>query len=238
MAENQEISKLNIYQKLSIIRKNMEVLQKTAAGYGYNYVPEDEILAKLHVQLDQLNLLLIPDIVPGTSKVTDIHYKKTKVIKGEVIEETVNEVLVSADMHFTWLNVDNPDEKVTVNWTMTGQQSDASQAFGSGLTYCIRYFLLKYFNIATTQDDPDAFRSKQKQAEEESNAIAAQETIKELDAKIKGYVAAFPANRDAVVKLVCKYVKSGDYTKIKEPLVAAKLYEEFSNTFLNTQEEK
>lgn len=173
MAEQEQ---LNIYQKLAKIRKQVEVIQKNKRGYGYTYVSEEEILAKITVFMDKYHLSLVPGIVGGTTKVEPYPYKKTKTTKGgEIYEENVNEVLVSADMTWTWVNNDNPEEKVVVGWTLVGQQSDASQAFGSGLTYSDRYFLLKYFNVATTDDDPDAHRSKQRAAEAAEDKMIAEQ---------------------------------------------------------------
>ena len=39
-------------------------------------------------------------------------------------------------------------------------------------------------------------------------------------------------------KLVSKYVKNGEYFRIKEPKLAAKLYEEFESTFKASGENK
>ena len=39
----------NIYQKLAKVRKQVEVIRKNKSGYGYKYVTEDEILAKISV---------------------------------------------------------------------------------------------------------------------------------------------------------------------------------------------
>lgn len=44
---------MNIYQKLARIRKQVEVIQKNKSGYGYKYVSEDEILAKISVFMDK-----------------------------------------------------------------------------------------------------------------------------------------------------------------------------------------
>ena len=138
---------LNIYQKLAKIRKQVEVIQKNKSGYGYKYVSEDEILAKISVFMDKYGLSLVPAIVGGTTKVEPYAYKKTKsTSKGDIYEEINNEVLVSSDMVWSWINNDNPKERVEVGWALVGQQGDASQAFGSGLTYSSRYFMLKYFN--------------------------------------------------------------------------------------------
>ena len=99
MAEQEQ---LNIYQKLAKIRKQVEVIQKNKRGYGYTYVSEEEILAKITVFMDKYHLSLVPGIVGGTTKVEPYPYKKTKTTKGgEIYEENVNEVLVSADMTWT-----------------------------------------------------------------------------------------------------------------------------------------
>ena len=165
---------LNLYQKLAKIRKQVEVVQKNKSGYGYKYVTDDELLAKITVGMDKYGVSLVPNIVPGTLKVEPYTYKKTKREKQKdgnyaTYEETVNEFTAVCDMSYVWVNNDNPEETVTVSWSMVGQQSDASQCLGSGLTYSMRYFLLKYFNVATPDDDPDNWRSKQKAIVWQSN---------------------------------------------------------------------
>lgn len=141
---------MNIYQRLAKIRKQVEVIQKNKSGYGYKYVSEDEILARISVCMDKFNLSLVPNIKSGSTSVVPYAYKKTKTTKsGEIYEENNNEIIVSSDMTWSWVNNDDPSERVDVDWCLVGQQSDAAQAFGAGLTYSNRYFLLKYFNIPT-----------------------------------------------------------------------------------------
>ena len=222
----------NLYQRLAKIRKQVEVIQKNKSGYGYKYVTEDEILAKITVFMDKYHISLVPNIDHGTAQVFPYTYKKTKTTKaGQIYEETNNEILVSADMTWNWVNNDDPAEYISVPWVLVGQQSDASQAFGSGLTYAARYFLLKYFNIATPDDDPDSFRSKQKTAELEEDKMIAEQIIGTLDGYIRGYLASHQDDKEAVKTLVTKYVKSGDYKKITESALAAKLLEDFKSTF-------
>lgn len=220
---------LNLYQKLAKIRKQVEILKKDTKAYGYNYTKEESILAKITVFMEKYHLSLIPGIVPGTTEVSPFCYKKTKSTKnGEIYEENVNEVLVSADTTWTWVNNDNPEERIVVPWAMVGQQTDASQSFGSGLTYSSRYFLLKYFNISTSDDDPDRFRSKQKQAEAEEEKAITAELIDSIDKLITGYLTQNPAKKDDIKKLVSKYVKNGNYFEIKESALAGKLLSELT----------
>ena len=52
------MSDLNIYQKLANIRKQVEIMKKDARAYGYNYVKEEDILAKVTVFMEEYNLKL------------------------------------------------------------------------------------------------------------------------------------------------------------------------------------
>ena len=76
----------------------------------------------------------------------------------------------------------------------TGSQSDPSQSIGSGLTYTERQFLTNYFQIATTEYDVDAYRSKQKAAEESENKAIAGEIINDFDTAVKRFLTDRPDN--------------------------------------------
>ena len=221
---NEEIKDLNLVQKLAGIRKMVEVIRKNKSGYNYKYVSEDEILARVTAGMDKYHVLLYPGIVPQTAEVSPTNYTNIKNAKdGKKIEESVNEVLVKADMTFTWINLDNPEDTLVVPWVIVGQQSDASQAVGSGLSYLHRYFLLKFFQIATPDDDPDNWRSKKLQAAEEEERAVVSAMIDEIDELISNYLNSFQDEeklKDARTKLtavVKKHVKdekgkpSGNY---------------------------
>lgn len=227
---------LNIYQKLAKVRKLVEVVQRNRSGYGYKYVTDDELLAKITAGMDRYGLTLIPSIVPGTLVVSPYTYKKTKREKqnGQFVtyEETVNEFTSYADMVYTWVNNEDPSQKIDVPWNFIGQQSDASQCFGSGLTYSMRYFLLKYFNVATPEDDPDSWRSKQREAEEAEDKALAEQIVNTMDAQIKSYLSANPGSAEEVKKFASKYAKNGNYFAITESALAAKMFDEFKEKFV------
>ena len=225
---------LNIYQKLAKIRKQVEVIQKNKSGFNYKYVTDDELLAKITAFMDKYGLSLIPSIVQGTMQHELYHYLKTKYDKTskQYYDEHNNEVIVSADMVFTWINNENPEEKVEVNWITIGQQADSSQAFGSGLTYSMRYFLLKFFNIATPDDDVDNWRSKQRAAEAAEDLAIAQQVIEELDKDVKAFLDKNSDKVESVKGLMSKYVKNGNYFAITESVLATKLLSEFRETFI------
>lgn len=228
MSEN---TSLNIYQKLSQIRRSVAAIQKNKSGYGYKYVTEDEILAKVTAGMNKHNVSLVPGIVPNTMKVSPYSYKKVKGAKGgnTPIEETVNEILIDAEMTWTWVNDDNPDEVVIVPWMLVGQQSDAAQAFGSGLTYTTRYFLLKYFQVATTEDDPDNYRTKQKNAADADMNLLLATMIEEIGNVVQPILSENNADKTAALKklMQSKITKNGkpstDYRIIKDATLASEV---------------
>lgn len=166
--------KLNIHQKILKIADAAGVLQKTKSGFNFKYVPEDEIQAKVTACMQKYGVMLYPSLVPGTLTVEPYTYQKpkTKTVKDEkgkntVIDYTipVNEVIVKAEVSYLWVNTDNPEDRMESRWAYIGQMEDASQAFGAGATYGNRYYLMKALQLATTEADPDNYRSKQKEAE-------------------------------------------------------------------------
>lgn len=235
---NKDIQDLMLIQKLAGIRKMVEVISKNKSGYNYKYVSEDEILARVTAGMDKYRVLLYPSIVPQTAEVSPYNYTKVKNTKdGKRIEENVNEVLVKADMTFTWINLDNPEDKLVVPWVIVGQQSDASQAVGSGLSYLHRYFLLKFFQIATPDDDPDNWRSKKLQATEEEDRAVVSVMIDEIDELVSNYLNGFKdeeelkaarTNLTAVVKEHVKDKKgkpSGNYRTVTNMKIATDVLE-------------
>ena len=223
---------LNLYQKLAKIRKSVEVVRKNKKGYNYTYTDEEALLAKITVGMETYGVSLIPGIVPSTTEVSPYHTTKTKCTKdGEIYEENVNEIIVKSDMTYTWVNNENPEERIVVPWALVGHQADASQSFGSGLSYSSRYFLLKYFNVATTKDDPDAWRGQQKATELEEDKLIASEIVKRIDRLIVDYLRDNPNKKDDVKEIATKYAKNGNYKSITESVVASKLLDEIQKTF-------
>lgn len=228
---------LNLYQKLAKIRSQVEVMQKNTKAFNYTYVSEEDLLAKVSALMKKYDLSLIPAILPGSLKVENVNLSKTKLLKDKEgvqipYEENVHECIASADMTWTWVNNANPEEKLEVPWILVGQQADAAQAVGSGLTYNFRYFLLKFFNVATPKDDPDNWRGKQKEAELAEDKALAAKIIEEFDTELKKLIADDPSKTEAAKKLIGKYVKNSNYFVITESALAAKLMEDFKKTFI------
>lgn len=234
---------MNIYQKLAKIRKPVEVIKKNRKGYGYTYVDEEEILSKITGLMGKYHVSLIPNITHNSAVVEPYHYVKTKTTKdGKQYEEHNNEIIVRADMDWIWVNDEDPEDRVIVPWFFIGSQSDASQAFGSALTYASRYFLLKYFNVATSDDDPDNWRSRQKEAEAAEDRLIAESIVEQIHTFVTDYLSEFPDDKQKVIALTKKYVKengksSANYYAIETSATANELFNALKKEFSNNKEE-
>lgn len=224
---------INLIQKLAKIRAISDVVTKKKSGFNYRYADITEILANITAGMKKYHVSLIPQIVPGTAEVSQNVVTNTKFDKtGKTYDNTVTEMLVKAEMVFKWVNDENPEDTIEVPWFITGSQNDPSQAFGSGLTYCTRYFLCNYFQIAQADSDVDSYRSKQKAAEESEEKAIAEEIIAGFDSLVKQYLADNPDKVDNVKKFISKYAKNANYLAIKEPALASKLVVDFKTKFI------
>lgn len=141
---------LNLYQKIVEVRKSVGKISKdSTAGKGskfsYQYVSESQILNRISDEMDNQNLLLFPNII------------------NKSYQKEGNQYIVELDLMYKWINGDDPKEFLEIPYYAVGQQSDASKALGTALTYSNRYFLLKMFNLATDEDDADNKPLQQKQ---------------------------------------------------------------------------
>lgn len=236
-ASNQEITQMNLYEKLERIRKLVEVLRKDKKGFNYKYTTEESVLAKVTFGMAKYHVSLIPSVTPNTATSQLINYENVKVTKdGKAIKSPVNEYLVQAEMTYTWVNNDNMEDRIVVPWLLVGSQSDPSQAFGSGLTYSNRYFILKFFHVATTEDDPDNWRQKQAEAKAIEGAEVCKSIIEQIDKKVKSMLKD---DKDGKIKtkitetlkdnIVINGKKSANYINLTEPEMAAKALEALNN---------
>lgn len=224
---------LTLVQRLEKMQEMVEVIRKNKSNFKGKYVSEDELLAKVAAGKKKYNVFLKQQIVPGTAEVTHIHYTKQKVLKsGDVIDDDVSLMLVRGELIYTWINCDDPSDTMEVPWFFCGVMEDAAQALGSALTYANRYFQLKFFQIATPDDDPDNWRSKKEEAEEEAQLAVAKEIVTKIDGYVHSYLDLNDNSDEArkkLTELVKQYVKNGskptaDYlTYLTDPQVAVLL---------------
>ncbi len=137
-----EPTQLNIYQKLINVRKTVPYLKKDNKGYQFKYVSSSQTLGAVRDAMDENALLLIPRVVGYD-------------VSDHTTSKGGHEYFTQLKMSFTWVNADNPEEQIECPWTGQGLDN-GEKGVGKALTYAEKFFLLKFFNIATDKDDPDA----------------------------------------------------------------------------------
>ena len=234
-----EYKGLPLETKLSLIRNMVPAVQKTKKGYGYTYVPLEEIQAKVTAAMNKYGVFLYPSIVPGTAHITPYSYTKQKFIKEgqntRIVDETVNEFLYTAETIWHWVNLDNTDERMEIPWFATANMSDASQTMNSANTYQARGFLSAFLQIAMT-DDPEAYRTKKLEAEEEERRLATKLIVDELHQYVVAYLGNNPDKKAEITETVKRYVKvdgkgSSDYYKLSDPNTATALFKDIRSKF-------
>lgn len=175
-----EDKKKTLDQKIMELKKLVSIMKKDSEGHGYNYVSEESILLALNDKMIELGVKLTPRFVPGTLYSQVVNYQNAK-------GTPKTDVLVRSELQFIWKDIESGETEI-VDWGLLGQQADGSQALGSGLTYANRYFLLKYFNVTTSDNDPDKIRSAIAAEEERKKISAVQTKVKKLfEQAIKKY---------------------------------------------------
>ena len=159
MAETK--AKRTLAQKLLELQKTVVKLSKNEKGYDYKFVSGSKLLSFIRPAMDELSLLLVPDTVSVDQQIV----KTLEAIpasgnyKGRAEKY---EVLVTLTKTFTWIDAETGESLKT---TFISQGCNGwDKAIGSAETYAERYFILKFFHIATDEDDVDmvnAIRSNQ-----------------------------------------------------------------------------
>ena len=194
---------MGIYKKLLKVQEQVKGLgkdRKTGQGnYGYEYVTGSKLLEHIKPILNQEKLILKQEIVSVEKERIDY---KTK--NGEK-----SEMLFSVWQKFTWIDTETGERDE--NSFFASGMNEWEKGLGSALTYAERYFLLKYFHIATDEDDID------NTARKNNDLVSLEPIIKELK---KEELKISQIQIDSIVDLMEKtksnLTKFLDYFKVAE----------------------
>ena len=198
---------MNLFQKIADVKANIDGFTKDTKGYNYSYVSGSQVLHRIRSKMIEHNLLLVPST-------TEENYKKVEVTrfnKKANREVTTSEFVVEMKLTYVWINADNPEEKLEVTFYSVGQQDDVSKAHGTALTYAERYFLMKFFNIPTDEDDADA-----KQKQERYNKVSSK-TVGVLKQEVFDFVDLMKSlGKDVTQQQAEQTFEIQDYTSMSE----------------------
>jgi len=143
-----ENEKLNLYQKLLVIQNKIKGLGQDKKSNNYSYVTGSKLLKEVKPLMNELKLLLKQEVLSIDNLRMDY---KTAI--NTQYEKDKSEILSKVMMRFTWIDTESGEKDE--NLFGANGQNDWEKGLGSALTYAERYFLLKYFHIATDEDDID-----------------------------------------------------------------------------------
>ena len=134
---------MSLYKKLLEVQKKVIGLGKDKKSFGYDYVTGSKVLEHIKPILNEHGILLKQEVLSVEKERIDYRAKS-----GEK-----SEMLYSVFQKFTWIDTDTGEKDE--NTFFSSGMNDWEKGLGSALTYAERYFLLKYFHIATDEDDID-----------------------------------------------------------------------------------
>lgn len=154
--KQEDIKKLNIYEKMSAITNELGVVAKNlnvdmGKGKSYKAVQEKDVLDAVKPIEEKYRVYSYP--------------KERKVIDNGILEKET-QYGISKNMYlriettYEFVNIDNPEEKIQMTSYADGIDS-GDKATGKAMTYSDKYSLLKAYKIATG-DDPDKDASPEK----------------------------------------------------------------------------
>lgn len=199
---------MEIYKKLLTIQQKINGLSKDSKGFNYQYVSGSKVLGAIKPLMNEQGLLLKQEIIKTSREI--VTYKSKNIDKTEV--------LYDVDLLFTWIDTET-GEKDENKFSASGMNG-FDKGIGSALTYAERYFLLKYFHIATDEDDVDYYEEPKApaptaKAETGENKKELEDlidkSIKMINAKYKDYEVD-----EMLKKLHKKNLKDCDQQQLKQ----------------------
>ncbi len=162
--------KLNLYQKLLEIQKAIIGLGKDGKSFGYAYVTGSKALEHIKPLMNQYGLILKQEVLTISNQRQDYQAKSG----------SKSEILTCTTQKFTWIDCETGEKDE--NLFAANGQNDWEKGLGSALTYAERYFLLKFFHIATDEDDIDnPQRDEGKSKPIQKAAVPIDEVIKRVN---------------------------------------------------------
>ena len=200
---------MGIYKKLLIIQQKINGLGKDKSTYNYKYVTGDKVLGEVKPLMNELGLILKQEVLSIDNERQDYTTKSGS--KSEILSKVM--------MRFTWIDTETGEKDE--NLFGANGQNDWEKGLGSALTYAERYFLLKFFHIATDEDDIDNDQRKPNEPTSTPTAPTKTTVLKLTDEKFDSLITQKKETIEAYLKAVSEGKR--ECTQVQELALKNKL---------------
>ena len=183
MENDERGSSMNIYQRINEVRKSITYIQKdksVSAGSAGSYraVTHDAVTGMVRQHLVEHGVIIAPTLIESM-----FHPK----------EEGAKQRLYSASYDVRFINMDAPDECVTIR-IEAHALDNGDKAPGKAISYATKYAILKLFNIETGEDEESRYQREEFDVTPHLDKIAAADSLDSLKSE---YVTAYTAAQNA-----------------------------------------
>ena len=183
MENDERGSRMNIYQRINAVRKAINYIQKdksVSAGPAGSYraVTHDAVTGMVRQHLVEHGVIIAPTLIESM-----FHPK----------EEGAKQRLYSASYDVRFINMDAPDECVTIR-IEAHALDNGDKAPGKAISYATKYAILKLFNIETGEDEESRYQREEFDVTPYLDKIAAADSLDSLKSE---YVTAYTAAQNA-----------------------------------------
>lgn len=156
---------MNLYEKLLAIQTSVDTIIKDGKNVSdkYDFASDENVLGVFRPLMDAHGLLLIPRVENAI-----LHEGATRSGTARFLTELY--------MTMVWHDVESGDE-LAVPWYAQGVDLAGEKGVGKGQTYGEKYFLLKFFHVGTSKDDPDRDQRTSSGEKAQRGTAAAKETV-------------------------------------------------------------
>lgn len=158
---------MSLYEKLLVIQQSIDRFVKdNQVGEGkqaYKAVSSEQVLDTVRPLLNDLKLLLLPEVVSAN------------VIVGSTSSGTAR-YLTELTMKMTWVDTET-SETLAQQWYAQGIDLAGEKGVGKANTYAEKYYLMKAFHVPTPKDDPDGDKKTASGEKAQKGTQAEVETI-------------------------------------------------------------
>lgn len=202
MENDERGSSMNIYQRINAVRKAITYIQKdksVSAGSAGSYraVTHDAVTGMVRQHLVEHGVIIAPTLIESV-----FHPK----------EEGAKQRLYSASYDVRFINMDAPDECVTIR-IEAHALDNGDKAPGKAISYATKYAILKLFNIEAGEDEESRYQREEFDVTPHLDKIAAADSLDSLKSE---YVTAYTAAQNAGDKEASRTIMAAKDSRKKQ----------------------